>query len=181
MWDVRYGMCVKGSLFCFSLHIADRMIDVMTFFIKLMLIAVVIGALRHGERLGWALEARALGGEGARRTTYRPLSFHRGDYLVFAILLIILAGAMDAALLHLGVRRGFRWLGRDVLDLGFSRKPVFKVLPRGVATLCVTVVRGLANHRLALLKAECPSPGNVRIALLLNRCACLSGHVVLHR
>lgn len=75
-----------------------------TFFARLqayrpILIAVVIGALRHGERLGWALEARALGGEGARRTTYRPLSFHRGDYLVFAILLIILAGAILLRLL----------------------------------------------------------------------------------
>ena len=64
-----------------------------------ILIAVVIGALRHGERLGWALEARALGGEGVRRTTYRPLTFHRGDYLVFAILLIILAGAILLRLL----------------------------------------------------------------------------------
>ena len=30
-----------------------------------VLIAVLIGALRHGERLGWALEARALGRDTA--------------------------------------------------------------------------------------------------------------------
>lgn len=64
-----------------------------------ILIAVVIGALRHGERLGWALEARALGGGGTRRTAFRPLSFHRGDYLALGVLFAILAGAVLLRLL----------------------------------------------------------------------------------
>ncbi len=64
-----------------------------------ILIAVVIGALRHGERLGWALEARALDGGGARRTVFRPLRLHRGDYLALAILFAILVGAVLLRLL----------------------------------------------------------------------------------
>ncbi len=64
-----------------------------------ILIAVVIGALRHGERLGWALEARALGGGGTRRTAFRPLSFHQGDYLALGVLFAILAGAVLLRLL----------------------------------------------------------------------------------
>ncbi len=64
-----------------------------------ILIAVVIGALRHGERLGWALEARALGSEGTRHTIFRPLRFHGVDYLVLAALFTILAGAVLLRLL----------------------------------------------------------------------------------
>lgn len=56
-----------------------------------VLIAVVIGALRHGERLGWALETRALGAVGIRRTTYRPLRLRRGDLAVLGGELLILA------------------------------------------------------------------------------------------
>ncbi len=54
-----------------------------------ILIAVVIGALRHGERLGWALEARALGA-AKRRTTFRPLRLHRDDVFVLAFLGLVL-------------------------------------------------------------------------------------------
>jgi energy-coupling factor transport system permease protein len=54
-----------------------------------ILIAVVIGALRHGERLGWALEARALGAPGARRTTYRPLHLRPADIYVLSLLLVV--------------------------------------------------------------------------------------------
>lgn len=59
-----------------------------------ILIAVVIGALRHAERLGWALEARALGGGEARRSVFRPLRFHQEDYWALAILFAVLVGAI---------------------------------------------------------------------------------------
>lgn len=51
-----------------------------------VLVAVVIGALRHGERLGWALESRAWGAPGAQRTLYRPLAFKRSDWIALAAL-----------------------------------------------------------------------------------------------
>jgi energy-coupling factor transporter transmembrane protein EcfT len=57
---------------------------------------VVIGALRHGERLGWALEARALGAPGVRRTVYRPLHLRRTDHLM--LILLALLGIMAAIL-----------------------------------------------------------------------------------
>lgn len=55
-----------------------------------VLVAVVIGALRHGERLGWALEARALGAPGIRRTLYRPLRLRRVDLIVLGVLAAVL-------------------------------------------------------------------------------------------
>jgi energy-coupling factor transport system permease protein len=64
-----------------------------------ILIAVVIGALRHSERLGWALEARALGGGELVRTVYRPLRLQRGDVLALVVLIAILAGAVLLRLL----------------------------------------------------------------------------------
>ena len=48
---------------------------------------------------------------------------------------IILAGAMDAALVHLGIRREFRRLAGSTLDLGFGGKPVVKIMAGGVAAL----------------------------------------------
>jgi energy-coupling factor transport system permease protein len=63
-----------------------------------ILIAVVIGALRHGERLGWALEARALSG-GQRRTVFRPLRLHRVDALALIVLGLVLAVAVILRLL----------------------------------------------------------------------------------
>jgi energy-coupling factor transport system permease protein len=62
-----------------------------------ILVAVIIGALRHGERLGWALESRALGG-GGRRSEYRPLRLLRDDLLALAALALILIGAVTLRL-----------------------------------------------------------------------------------
>lgn len=64
-----------------------------------ILIAVVIGALRHGERLGWALEARALGGGGVARTVFRPLRLQRGDIVASIILIAIFVSAILLRLL----------------------------------------------------------------------------------
>lgn len=55
-----------------------------------VLIAVVISALRHGERLGWALESRGLGAADVRRTTYRPLRLRRADRAALAVLALVL-------------------------------------------------------------------------------------------
>ena len=63
-----------------------------------ILVAVVIGALRHGERLGWALEARALGGAGPR-TVFRPLRLRRDDVLTLALLGLVLIAAVALRLL----------------------------------------------------------------------------------
>jgi energy-coupling factor transport system permease protein len=51
-----------------------------------VLVAMVISALRQSEHLGWALEARGLGGQGIRRTGFRPLRFRRADVLVTSML-----------------------------------------------------------------------------------------------
>ncbi len=51
-----------------------------------VLVAVVIGALRHSERLGWALESRALGAPAVRRTTYRPLKLRPADRIGLVLL-----------------------------------------------------------------------------------------------
>jgi energy-coupling factor transport system permease protein len=58
-----------------------------------VLVAMVISALRHSERLGWALESRALGAQGVRRSTFRPLHLRRTDVIAFiALALILVAG-----------------------------------------------------------------------------------------
>jgi energy-coupling factor transport system permease protein len=62
-----------------------------------ILVAVVIGALRHGERLGWALEARALGA-GSPRTDFRPLRLRPPDVIALALLALILLGAVTLRL-----------------------------------------------------------------------------------
>ena len=59
-----------------------------------VLIAMLISALRNSERLGWALEARAVGATGIRRTTFRALHMRRTDTLVLAGLLIIFAAGL---------------------------------------------------------------------------------------
>ena len=64
-----------------------------------VLVAVVIGALRHGERLGWALEARGLGAAGVQRTTYRPLRLRGRDVAALAVLGIILLAAIASRIL----------------------------------------------------------------------------------
>lgn len=60
-----------------------------------VLIAMIISALRSGERLGWALEARALGAQGVRRTVWRPLRLRRADFTA----LTLLTGVLIAAIL----------------------------------------------------------------------------------
>ena len=51
-----------------------------------VLIAMLISALRNSERLGWALEARALGTHGIRRSVFRPLHLRRTDLRALAVL-----------------------------------------------------------------------------------------------
>jgi energy-coupling factor transport system permease protein len=61
-----------------------------------VLIAMIITALRHSEHLGWALESRALGASGARRTVFRPLHMARADWLAAGVLasVLFLAGLL---------------------------------------------------------------------------------------
>src|SRR5512143_404500 len=82
--------------------------------------------------------------------------------------LIVLAGAMDAALMHRGIRRELRGLGRSAFDLGFGGEPVFEIMAGRVAAFRVMVVGGLADHRFALLQAERTSPRNVGGTALLR-------------
>jgi energy-coupling factor transport system permease protein len=63
--------------------------------LKPVLIAMIITALRNSEHLGWALEARALGVRGVRRTVYRPLRMTHVDWLIASAL----AGVLLAAVL----------------------------------------------------------------------------------
>jgi energy-coupling factor transport system permease protein len=60
-----------------------------------VLIAMIISALRNSEHLGWALEARALGAPGMRRTTFRPLHLRGGDVAAL-VLLGLIFGAVVA-------------------------------------------------------------------------------------
>ena len=59
-----------------------------------ILIATVISALRNGERLGWALEARALGAPGVSRSIFRPLHFRRMDLVVLGVLSVLLVAGL---------------------------------------------------------------------------------------
>lgn len=80
-----------------GLDLAQRSLGARLQAYRPILIAVVIGALRHAERLGWALEARALG--GSRRTVFRPLRLRRDDVLVLAFLGAILLGVIALRLM----------------------------------------------------------------------------------
>ncbi len=64
-----------------------------------ILVAVVIGALRHGERLGWALESRGLNAPGVHRSTHRPLRLRGGDIAALITLAATLAAAIALRLL----------------------------------------------------------------------------------
>jgi len=55
-----------------------------------VLVAMMISALRHSEHLGWALESRALGAQGVRRSTFRPLHLRRIDIIAFLVLALVL-------------------------------------------------------------------------------------------
>lgn len=58
-----------------------------------VLVAMVITALRQSEHLGWALEARATGAAGVRRTTYRPLRLRPADRRALAgLIMLFVAG-----------------------------------------------------------------------------------------
>jgi energy-coupling factor transport system permease protein len=81
-----------------GLDLAQRSLGARLEAYRPILIAVVIGALRHGERLGWALEARALGG-GPRRTVFRPLRLRRDDVLALAFLVLVFAAALALRLM----------------------------------------------------------------------------------
>jgi len=59
-----------------------------------VLISMVISALRHSEHLGWALEARALGTRGVRRSVFRPLRLRGIDVLVLICLTLTLAAGI---------------------------------------------------------------------------------------
>ena len=64
-------------------------------------IAMIITSLRASEQLARALEARALGAPGVRRTSLRTIAFRPLDYGLSAAIL-----AMSAGLLYLNVRYG---------------------------------------------------------------------------
>jgi energy-coupling factor transport system permease protein len=64
-----------------------------------VLIAMIITALRNSEHLGWALESRALGAPGVRRTMYRTLCMTRADWLAAGFLAAVLLVAVSLRLL----------------------------------------------------------------------------------
>ncbi len=64
-----------------------------------VLIATVIGALRNSERLGWALEARALGAPGVRRSIFRPLRLRRADLAALGVLAVLLIAGLALRML----------------------------------------------------------------------------------
>ena len=57
-----------------------------------ILTAMIISALRTAEKLGMALESRALGLPGVRRTNYREIAFRSLDYVYLGIILALFAG-----------------------------------------------------------------------------------------
>jgi energy-coupling factor transport system permease protein len=59
-----------------------------------VLISMIILAVRQSEQLGWALEARALGAPGVRRSVYRPLRMQPPDWLALATILVTFAAAL---------------------------------------------------------------------------------------
>jgi energy-coupling factor transport system permease protein len=64
-----------------------------------VLIALLISALRNSERLGWALEARALGSYGVRRSVFRPLHLRRMDLWALAALASLLIAGLALRML----------------------------------------------------------------------------------
>ena len=56
-----------------------------------ILVAMIISALRTAENLGLALEARALGLPGVRRTAFRQVAFRPVDYAYLAVVLTLFA------------------------------------------------------------------------------------------
>jgi energy-coupling factor transport system permease protein len=66
-----------------------------------ILVAMLISALRTADKLGKALESRALGVEGVQRTSLHDIAFSRSDYVIAAGLVVAFFGAV--ALRVLGV------------------------------------------------------------------------------
>jgi energy-coupling factor transport system permease protein len=67
-----------------------------------ILVAMIISALRTAEKLGMALESRALGLPGVRRTAFREIVFRPRDYAYLAFL-----AALFGSLAFLRWRYGF--------------------------------------------------------------------------
>jgi energy-coupling factor transport system permease protein len=61
-----------------------------------ILVAMIISALRTADKLGQALESRALGYAGSRRTCYRDISFRVNDYAYLAVILVAFAAILYA-------------------------------------------------------------------------------------
>lgn len=76
-------------------------------------VAMVISSLRASDQLAKALESRALGARGVRRTTLRDIHFRLVDYLYMILIL-----ALTAGLLYLKLRYGF---GAHPINLTFDR------------------------------------------------------------
>jgi len=65
-----------------------------------ILIAMIIAALRNSERLGWALEARALDTPGVKRTAFRSLRLAGRDRLALLVLGAALVGGIVLRMLR---------------------------------------------------------------------------------
>ena len=72
----------KGSLF-------QRMRQYMP-----ILVAMMISALRTSDKLAKALESRALGYEGAKRTCFRDIAFRPIDYVYLGLILVAFLGVL---------------------------------------------------------------------------------------
>lgn len=59
-----------------------------------ILVAMIISALRTADRLARALESRALGFTGARRSCYRDIAFRPVDYVYLACVLLAFVGLL---------------------------------------------------------------------------------------
>jgi energy-coupling factor transport system permease protein len=57
-----------------------------------ILVAMIISALRTADKLAMALESRALGYRGARRSAYRDIAFRAIDYVYLGGILVTFAG-----------------------------------------------------------------------------------------
>ena len=61
-----------------------------------ILVAMIISALRTADKLGQALESRALGYSGARRTYYHDIAFRPVDYVYLGVILLAFAAVLYA-------------------------------------------------------------------------------------
>jgi energy-coupling factor transport system permease protein len=59
-----------------------------------ILVAMIISALRTADKLAKALESRALGFKGAKRTCYRDIAFRSVDYIYLALILAAFLGVL---------------------------------------------------------------------------------------